>query len=213
MMVMTAKVDMKKIALGLAAVVALIICLILLLGGGEPTENTAAPALSSNDGRVKFLSDFGWDVTSSPTESSQVKIPADSSPVFERYNALQKKQGYDLSKFSGKNVMRYVYQINNFPGATGPVYATLLVYKDAVIGGDVTDTSVGGRIRSFKMPEATKPSAPAAENNTAPTATEPQQTPSPAPNPVTNLLPNSASNPASDSASDATSNPASNPVQ
>lgn len=213
MMVMTAKVDMKKIALGLAAVVALIICLILLLGGGEPTENTAAPALSSNDGRVKFLSDFGWDVTSSPTESSQVKIPADSSPVFERYNALQKKQGYDLSKFAGKNVMRYVYQINNFPGATGPVYATLLVYKDAVIGGDVTDTSVGGRIRSFKMPEATKPSAPAAENSTAPTATEPQQTPSPAPNPVTNLLPNSASNPASDSASDATSNPASNPVQ
>lgn len=213
MMVMTAKVDMKKIALGLAAVVALIICLILLLGGGEPTENTAAPALSSNDGRVKFLSDFGWDVTSSPTESSQVKIPADSSPVFERYNALQKKQGYDLSKFAGKNVMRYVYQINNFPGATGPVYATLLVYKDAVIGGDVTDTSVGGRIRSFKMPEATKPSAPAAENNTAPTATEPQQTPTPAPNPVTNLLPNSASNPASDSASDATSNPASNPVQ
>lgn len=213
MMVMTAKVDMKKIALGLAAVVALVICLILLLGGGEPAEKTAAPALSSNDGRVKFLSDFGWDVTSSPTESSQVKIPADSSPVFERYNALQKKQGYDLSKFAGKNVMRYVYQINNFPGATGPVYATLLVYKDAVIGGDVTDTSVGGRIRSFKMPEATKPSAPAAENNTAPTATEPQQTTTPAPNPVTNLLPNSASNPASDSASDATSNPASNPVQ
>lgn len=207
MMVMTAKVDMKKIALGLAAVVALVICLILLLGGGEPAEKTAAPALSSNDGRVKFLSDFGWDVTSSPTESSQVKIPADSSPVFERYNALQKKQGYDLSKFAGKNVMRYVYQINNFPGATGPVYATLLVYKDAVIGGDVTDTSVGGRIRSFKMPEATKPSAPAAENNTAPTATEPQQTTTPAPNPVTNLLPNSASNPASDSASDATSNP------
>lgn len=220
MMVMTAKVDMKKIALGLAAVVALVICLILLLGGGEPTENTAAPAPSSNDGRVKFLSDFGWDVTSSPTESSQVKIPAESSPVFDRYNALQKKQGYDLSKFAGKNVMRYVYQLNNFPGATGPVYATLLVYKDAVIGGDVTDTSVGGRIRGFKMPEASKPTSPTTGSAPAPTApadgstpapavTEPQQAPSPVPNPVTNLLPNSAS----DQASDSSSNPASNPVQ
>ena len=25
--------------------------------------------------------------------------------------------------------MRYVYKINNYPGATEPVYATLLVYK------------------------------------------------------------------------------------
>lgn len=203
MMVMTAKVDMKKIALGLAAVAALVISLILLLGGGEPAEKTAAPAPSNNDGRVKFLSDFGWEVTNSPTESSQVKIPAESSPVFDRYNALQKKQGYDLSKFAGKNVMRYVYQLNNFPGATGPVYATLLVYKDEIIGGDVTDTSVGGRIRGFKMPDATKPTSPAAESVPAPTAsadssaptTEPQQTPSPVPNPVTNLIPSPATNP------------------
>ena len=48
--------------------------------------------------------------------------------------------------------MRYVYKINNFPGATEPVYATLLVYKNEVIGGDVTDTCPGGQVRTFKMP-------------------------------------------------------------
>ena len=154
MMVMTAKVDFKKILFGLAAVAALILAIVLLVGEGDTAAQTAAPALSSNDGRVKFLTDFGWDVTTTPTESSQVKIPAESTEVFDRYNALQKSQGYDLSKFAGKNVMRYVYKINNYPGATEPVYATVLVYKNQVIGGDVTDTSAKGHIRPFKMPEA-----------------------------------------------------------
>ena len=159
MMVMTAKVDMKKILLGLAAAAALILALILLVGGGD-TSQTAAPSASSNDGRVKFLTDFGWDVTTSPVESGQVKIPAETSEVFERYNALQKSQGYDLSQFAGKNVMRYVYKINNYPGATEPVYATLLIYKDEIIGGDVTDTGAKGHIRGFRMLETGTTTAP-----------------------------------------------------
>ena len=154
MMVMTAKVDMKKILLILAAVAALIVSAILLLGG-DGSEATSAPTVSNNDARVQFLKDFGWDVTTSPAETSQVKIPEESSEVFDRYNALQKSQGYDLSQYAGKKVMRFVYKINNFPGATEPVYATLLVYKNQIIGGDVTDTAAKGQIRGFKMPETT----------------------------------------------------------
>ena len=157
MMVMTAKVDMKKILLVLVAVAALILSGILLLGGGEETQTTAAAAVSNNDARVQFLKSFGWDVTTSPTETGQVNIPEETSQVFERYNKLQKSQGYDLSRYAGKKVMRYVYKINNFPGATEPVYATLLVYKNQIIGGDVTDTAAKGQIRGFTMPEASTP--------------------------------------------------------
>ena len=156
MMVMTAKVDFKKILLGLAAAAALVLALILLLGDSSTTQ-TAAPAPSANDGRVKFLTDFGWDVTTSPTESGRVRIPEESGEVFDRYNTLQKSQGYDLSKYAGKTVMRYVYKVNNYPGATEPVYATVLVCKNQIIGGDITDTSSKGHIRGFKMPETTAP--------------------------------------------------------
>ena len=169
MMVMTAKVDIKKILLILVAVAALILSLILLIGNGDAAQ-TAAPAVSDNDGRVNFLKDLGWDVTTSPTESSQVKIPEETSQVFERYNALQKSQGYDLSKFAGKNVMRYVYQINNYPGATEPVYATLLVHKGKVIGGDITDTSAHGKIQSFKINQS--PAATPTETAAVPEATQ-----------------------------------------
>ena len=106
----------ELVSIALAAVAALIAALILLLGGGGGSAETSAPTASSNDGRVKFLTDLGWDVTTSPTDSSQVRIPAASSDVFERYNALQKSQGYDLSEYAGKKVMRYVYRINNYHG-------------------------------------------------------------------------------------------------
>ena len=108
--------------------------------------------MATNDGRVQFLKNFGWDVAASPVESGQVRIPESASEVFDRYNALQKSQGYDLNPFAGKAVMRYVYKIRNYPGATDPVYATLLVYQDQVIGGDVTNTAAKGVVQGFKMP-------------------------------------------------------------
>ena len=150
MMVMTAKVDMKKIALILGVAAAVIIGLIVLFGGND-TQTTSAAPVSNNDARVKFLTDFGWEVASSPVESGQVRIPEEMSEVFDRYNKLQKTQGYDLNTYAGKNVMRYVYKVNNFPNATDPVYATVLVYKNQIIGGDITDTAAGGKVQDFKM--------------------------------------------------------------
>ena len=87
MMVMTAKVNMKKIALILGVAAAVIIGLILIFGGGNETQTTSAAPVSNNDQRVKFLTNFGWEVTKSPTESGQVRIPEDASEVFERYKA------------------------------------------------------------------------------------------------------------------------------
>ena len=165
MMIMTAKVDMKKVIAILAAVAALIIGLIALSGGGNDSAATSANAtVSTNDDRVKFLTDLGWEVTTSPAETSQVRIPQDQSEVFDRYNALQKSQGYDLSAYAGKNVMRYVYKVENYHNATEPVYATLLIYKNQVIGGDITDTAASGMIQGLKRATATTPesSSPAA---------------------------------------------------
>ena len=165
MMVMTAKVNMKKVLLALAAVAGVIIALILFLGGGDSSTPTAA-SVSDNDGRVKFLTDLGWEVSASPAESGQVRIPQEMSDVYQRYNDLQKSQGYDLTPYAGKAVMRYVYNVNNYPGATEPVYATLLVYKNQIIGGDITNTAANGVIQGLKkqnsaivpvQPETTTP--------------------------------------------------------
>ena len=154
MFVMTAKVDKKKIAIILTCIIAAVALLIMLIGGGkDQSAATGVISVANNDDRVNFLSGFGWEVTNSPIETGQVRIPEQTSEVFERYNALQKSQGYDLSAYEGQTVMRYVYRINNYPGATDPVYATVLISKNQVIGGDITDTAAKGVIRGFKMPK------------------------------------------------------------
>lgn len=143
MMVMTAKVDKKKIVIVLLGALALLGAILLFAGGNStPTATT----LASNDGRVAFLQNLGYEVTTSPVTSGQVRIPDTSDRIFEKYNQLQKSAGYDLSQYAGKLVMRYVYKVNNYHNSTEPVYATLLIYKDAVIGGDITDTAPQGQI-------------------------------------------------------------------
>ena len=155
MFVMTAKVDKKKIAIILTCIIAAVALLIMLIGGGkDQSAATGVISVANNDDRVNFLSGFGWEVTNSPVQTGQVRIPEKANEVFERYNMLQKSQGYDLSAYEGQTVMRYVYQINNYPGATEPVYATGLISKNQVIGGDITDTAAKGVIRGFKMPKS-----------------------------------------------------------
>ena len=160
MMIMTAKVNMKKILIVLGAIAALLIGIIALFGGEESTTTSAT--VSDNDSRVSFLKSFGWEMTTSPVESGQVRIPTETTEIFDRYNQLQQAQGYDLTQYAGKKVMRYVYKVSNYPGATDPVYATVLVYKNQIIGGDVTNTAAGGKIQSFKkdgsVMETTPPS-------------------------------------------------------
>lgn len=168
MMVMTTKVNMKKILVALAAIAGIIIALIALLGGNNDAAPTATNSVTGNDARVKFLTDMGWEVNASPVESSQVKIPETQTEVFQRYNELQKSQGYDLNQYAGKTVMRYVYKVKNFTGATEPVYATLLVYKNQIIGGDITDTAANGKIQGFKKQ--------ASSNSVTPAETTPETT-------------------------------------
>ena len=170
-MVMTTKVDMKKILIALAAIAGVIIALVALLGGGKDTTPTAANAITGNDARVKFLTDMGWEVNASPVESSQVRIPETQTEVYQRYNDLQKSQGYDLTQYAGKTVMRYVYKVTNFTGATEPVYATLLVYKNQIIGGDITNTAANGKMQGFKKQAATPPTSPAETEDTTTTPT------------------------------------------
>ena len=150
-MFMTARVELKKILVLLGIVAGLIAASLWLLGGAGEVP-TAGPSAGTNEGRTEFLKGYGWDVAPSPVESNQVKIPKSNTEVFDRYNQLQKSQGYDLSQFAGKHVMRFVYKINNYPGSSDPVYATLLVYKNQVIGGDITNTAPNGKIHGFEMP-------------------------------------------------------------
>ncbi len=150
----------KKSFAGLLALGAVCAAVILLCTDAEtPVKATAAentPELNYNAAdsaeRLAFISQFGWEVCDEPLEVREVIIPEEFDEVYENYNSLQLSQGFDLSEFCGKRVKRWTYAVNNYPGVPendGTVRINMLVYKNAVIGGDVCSIKLDGFMHGF----------------------------------------------------------------
>ncbi len=154
MIVFTAKITRRKIVMGMLAL-CVIVCsaVAVVMSSGDRTvvsvsDETekvyAGRKIRANEDRVSLLRECGWEVSEEPVEFIEVKIPEKFDGVYTEYNELQKRQGMDLSKFSGKRVMRYTYMIKDYPGGEAGVVANLIVYKDKLIGGDVSSPKLGG---------------------------------------------------------------------
>lgn len=99
---------------------------------------------SDSSERIAFFSQFGWEISEEPVGVKEIVIPEIFDDEYKKYNELQKKQGLDLENYKGEKVKRWTYQINNYPGMSlvpGDVTGSIIVYKGAVIGGDISSAS------------------------------------------------------------------------
>ena len=97
---------------------------------------------------MEFLTSAGYTVAQEPVRTQEVRIPEEFNEVYTQYNAIQQSQGFDLTKYQGKTIMQYVYQVENYPGENSePVYATLLLYKNKLIGADLSRGGTEGFLR------------------------------------------------------------------
>lgn len=106
--------------------------------------------IKSNEDRINFLKQFGWEVNAQAIKEQEVLIPAEFDKIFAEYNEIQRKQGLDLSAFKKKSVMRYTYTVTNYPNYDGEVQVNILVYRNTVIGGDVCSADVNGFVHGFE---------------------------------------------------------------
>ena len=134
--------------------------LIVFVPAYEPQEydSTAASisyeGIETNEDRIAFLSQFGYKVSGEPIESVELTLPDDFDRVFSGYNELQKAQGLDLTKYKGKTVTRYTYEVTDYPGHEGEkIYANLIVRKNRIIAGDVCSAEPSGFIHGFERTE------------------------------------------------------------
>ena len=171
MFVLTAKLSKPKlIAAGVILLAAILLIILLAAADGSNAPSDKAPIGETNDDRVAYLATFGWSVNAEPTQTQKVKIPDTAeNKVFARYNDLQKSQGFDLTDYAGKEVMRYVYEILNYPDASAPVYASVLVCDGHVIGGDITNSAPDGVIHGFAMPQKEQTPSVSSAEASAPT--------------------------------------------
>ncbi len=106
--------------------------------------------IKSNEDRINFIKQFGWEVDPDAIKEQEVLIPKEFDKIFAAYNEIQRGQGLDLSTFKKKNVMRYTYTVTNYPDYEGEVYINILVYRNTVIGGDVCSADVNGFVHGFE---------------------------------------------------------------
>ena len=162
----------KFIAVIGAAIISLAAIILLIPEYTPHTTAAIAKAVSeykydgirTSDDAAEFLRQFGWEVDPQPTEEVTMRIPAEFDRVMNTYNELQKKGGLDLSKYRGREVVRYTFNVTNYPNYDGTVTANVIIYKKRVIGGDISSSDVSGFIGTFEYPESEAPSSEAEES-------------------------------------------------
>ena len=139
--------------LSVLVVAALVIFVPTYESAAASTDSISYQKVYSNSDRIDFISQFGWTVNQTPIEEVEVTSPSEFDSVYVGYNDIQKAQGLNLSKYKGKEVVRYTYQVTKYEDYEGVVYINLLVYRNKIVGGDVCSADSAGFIHGFEKSE------------------------------------------------------------
>ncbi len=157
MFIITARVRKERlIAVAIAA--AALLSIAAIAAGTFRTQDAAASAVAdpkgvkTNEDRVSYLESYGWAVEDAPIAVEELLIPKEFDETYTQYLQLQEDQGFDLTKYRGKQVKRYTYVITNYPTGETGVQASLLMYRSTVVGGDVLSPQLGGFIHGLELP-------------------------------------------------------------
>lgn len=146
-MVVSLKANKKRI-LAFFILAAVVVGACIFLGKSGEEQQPKEILGGTNEQRLSFLQSFGWQTDQEPAETREVMIPQKFNDVYTTYNVMQKAQGFDLKPYAGEICTQYKYKINNYPNEP-EVYATLLVYGDLIIGGDVACAEANGFMHGF----------------------------------------------------------------
>lgn len=148
MFIFSFRMPFRRIA---AISVVLALALLVLIYGLllRPSAPAHPLAGETEEERLGFLSSWGWEVSPAGGWVEEVQIPGTFDPVYDAYNQLQLKQGFDLAHYAGERVRRYSYPLTNCPNSGEDIRANLLVYRGKIIGGDISSQIEGGFSTGF----------------------------------------------------------------
>lgn len=148
----TAKITKTRFFVAISLVlIPLLVFSSIYISRAEKNKSFRALDGSTTQKRVEFLEQFGWVVDASGETVKDTVIPSEFDNVYEAYNNIQMAQDFDLSEYKGKTVKLYSLKINNYPKDSEYVYATLLVFDNKIIGGDVHSTELSGFMHGFAI--------------------------------------------------------------
>lgn len=108
----------------------------LSLGGVSPRGD-------SRETRVGFLRSLGYSVVENTETHKTILLPTKFDKVYTSYNQLQNDAGFDLSRYRGCEAELYTYKLTEFSDL-GEVVVSLIIYRNKIIGGDISSLEKGG---------------------------------------------------------------------
>lgn len=144
MILLSVRMKYLKIATAIVLIAVIISLSALAIVSSNSKADEEGSLIANNEQRIAYLNDCGWVVSEEASEISDVIIPSEFNAVYTEYNTLQLEQGYDLSDYRGVTAKKYTYDVINYPDAVENVEASVLIYNDRVIGGDVSSIEVNG---------------------------------------------------------------------
>lgn len=157
MMTVTVKMRRQRLfVIGTFFLIILLMAVAAMLGKQDDHSLVVQNSITqnTNDERIRFLSELGWQVSDEPCTISDVLIPGEFDDVYNNYNEIQLGCGYDLRSYKSKLVKKYTYEVLNYPNAAKgeTVYVNLLIYQNEIIGGDVSSAQLNGFMHGLNMP-------------------------------------------------------------
>lgn len=98
---------------------------------------------STNAIRTEYIKSLGYNIDETTLSAKEIVIPESFSEVYERYNALQKKAGFDLSVFKGKEASVYTYRLSE----NEETVINIIVSDNIIIGGDISSVRLNGDMK------------------------------------------------------------------
>ena len=129
--------------------------IILLTGACQRNEEVLPPMGETNEERLAYLAERGWEVDAEPIETLHLQLPEEFQDTeYDAYNALQLSQGFDLREYVGMSVVRYTYAVKNHPERSDAVQLNLYCCDGVIIAGDVMALGGNGFQSSLVFPAA-----------------------------------------------------------
>lgn len=127
-------------------VLVLVLTAAFLWPAGE--EKAVSAAVADDAARIAFLEKLGYEVDPAYGEVCEVLIPEEFDAVFAEYNAMQAAADMDLTPYKGKRVKCWSYRLLNSKNAEETI-AHLYVWRDKLVGGDITETVANGNMTAL----------------------------------------------------------------
>lgn len=149
--VMTKKLPKKFVCITAVFLIAAVIItsVVLFINLRNPKiiyDGKSISTIAKNNSDIKlFANELGWEISEQPKRNQNIVIPVQFNDTYLNYNALQKKIGFDLEKFAGKECKLYSFQVKNYPH-NNKVTMNIIVYQEHIIGGDISEDIYNGFI-------------------------------------------------------------------